>query len=338
MNRKLTLALVAVCVVVAGYFILSKRSGNSSQNASVTSVALSDDDGPGNALVKQAIINLKNSPPFTAEMSHEVDLYGVQVRAPGRYMQMGQGTDKVRFELKAWIDEELASLLRVSDGRFLYSRIALPGETRLMRVDLEQLNRELDMRIPTSRGGNPGSLSGNWMFGGLAFLLTRLDHEFSFAEPEPDMLGQVPVWRIKGQWKLSAYRRMVEMQTGAVPADGVLPSQALPEHIPTSVELVVGRDMEPLLFPYQVRFLREKPVDNAVDEVKDFVASLTGGRHAIATLEFEKVSMNVQLDEAQFIYEPGNEEVEYRSNVYLHAIQTRFPDVNEKVRDELELR
>lgn len=325
MNRKLAFPVVVVLAAITTYFLLYQRPGYFAQEPNLLPVTLPTKDGPGNDLILAAATAMRNSVPFEAVLRHEIHLYGVETQALGKYMQQGQGTDKTRLQLRTSLNGETASLLRVSDGRFVFSRIATPEETQLWRVDLRTMNQNLDSAfINSNDASGAGGGGSNWMLGGLSYLLSRLAHEYAFGEPEADLLGETPVWRIRGVLKHDSFQRMSLMQFGTRPPEGSDPAAILPEHVPTEVELILGRVNEPQLFPYAVRFIRKRAAVTQEENTKSL--ALDDAEQVIATLEFQSIAMNVELDDAEFTYDPGEEEIEYRDEAYLHALQQRFPD------------
>lgn len=326
MKMKLTYYLAAFIVLAAGFGAWS-LFGKPSQGINDKAIwEIADSEGEGNDLVKQAVRAVAEAPAFEADINCVFHVYGTEIHAPGRYYQQGQGTGKVRLYLKASIDGQLASLLRVSDGRFLYSRIDLPDEQRVTRVDMQKVNDELSLRL-----NRPTTLwNGDLMIGGLAYLLTRLDEDFAFDAPVADSLGDVPIWRLRGVWKAKAIRQMVYMQTGQG-GDLENPFELLPTHVPTQIELICARDTKPNLFPYQIRFLGQPKLE-LLDTIKETARANEGefvepDRELIASIEFQRVVLNADLDASLFQYDAGEDEIEYRTEEHVADLKARFPDV-----------
>lgn len=323
MNMKLTKGIVLLGLGIAVVVLFLKQGSSLIPARQLTPLTPAIGDGVGNSLVASAAAHLVQSPPFEAELRQESRLYGVALSAPGRYLQQGQGSGKFRLELKTSIDGQVATMLRVSDGRFLYSRIALPESTTLTRLDLDSIDTTLAEHIPRSSGDITKSKTTTptntpWMFGGLPFLLEELHQDFSFSAPQESQLGETPVWTLAGTWKREAAQRIYLMRTGQSLADDADLREALPEQLPTSVELVLGRGGNLDLFPIQIRFLRDGvSVEHA----------LRPNDNVIASIEFQRVAFNVTLDDVAFNYDAGDEEVEYRTAEYQQTLEARFPHV-----------
>lgn len=317
MNMKLTKGLLLAGLGIGVVFLAGRYGLPLLADREIPPLPLAEGEGPGNQVVTIAADRLVDSPPFEAELRQESRVFGVGLSAPGRYLQKGQGSGQFRLELKTSFNEQVATMLRVSDGRFLYSRIALPGETTLTRLDLDQIDQTLSERVARTRAIDLPNASSPWMFGSLPFLLRQLDFDFSFDAPVETQLGETPTWTLRGVWKRDAAERVVLMRTGQSLLDQQDVRELLPEHFPTSVELVLGRGGALDLFPIHIRFLRDRKASD--------ISLRQDEQSLIASIEFQRVAFNVALDDLAFIYDPGEEEVAYRTGEYQQTLRARFP-------------
>ena len=129
-----------------------------------------------------------------------------------------------------------------------------------------------------------------------------LDRNFAFGPPREAMLGRVPVWVLRGQWK-SASR-----------AASGRPEPSPPQR-PDSVTLALGRDEFIPLFPYRIEFARR---DDPQDEGTGPDNEAT--HRPIVTMEFFEVRRDAALDHKAFVYQVGDQPVEDHTELYLQRL------------------
>ena len=188
---------------------------------------------PSVSLLDEAITRLSRLPSVTANVRQRIDLYGRRLIGFGSYRQMRTRTDLLfRFELKVPVGDTLASLLQVSDGRYLWTYRVLPDkqiekglDASLSTVDLNRV-RELiyDPRQPPTDFG----------MGGLPGLLEQTARMFEFRQAaQKSGLHGTSVWVLDGEIR----RSLVEQMTIPTDSDGAgeeSRSDAL-NHIPDRV-------------------------------------------------------------------------------------------------------
>jgi hypothetical protein len=280
----------------------------------------------GQSLVAQAAQQLLRQPSLEAKIRQQVDLFGQQLAGAGVYRQLFQGPEKrLRFELKLQTAGQAASVQQVSDGRFLYLRRDWPEQKSLSRVDLQRVREAAG----SASGDAPLDSQTAWTaLGGLPRLLYSLDENFRFNEPRRDAIGRLPVWVLDGQWKTEKLVRLLPDQAPDLLAGKPPRLERLPPHLPDSVTVVLGRDELIPLFPYRIAYRRQVAPS----------ASLFGGAasrrgptsRCIVMMELFEVRSRLPLDQAQFNYQAGEQEVVDRTELFLERLglspnKTRSP-------------
>jgi hypothetical protein len=259
------------------------------------------------ALIDRAIFNLESRHSISAEISHEIDLFGQQIRGNGHYYEERSGPrPRIRLELKIPFGEKLGaldipaaeqtgSLVRVCDGRYLWTYRRLLDHEKLAQVDLDRVEKTIE---ETKKSPNEGGLDGLAGAGGLSRLLRGLDASFRFEVLGETTLHGTPVVKLRGQWRPERLVRLLPAQKAAIEQGRAVDLDALPAHLPDSVLLFLGTQD---LFPHRFEYRRSRPKDaqGAGDEDAD-------PDRAIVTMTLLKVSVNLPIDPACFDYRPGD--------------------------------
>src|SRR5262249_6084721 len=159
---------------------------------------------------------------------------------------------RVRLDLRMQVGDKPAIVQEIrSPDAYWVRRDVPPLPPTLGRVDLRQLRKSLAASVPPQAGDVLPQ--GEWiMLGGLSRLLSALDANFQFAEPQADelrftaadgkSLATLPVWNLTGRWKSEKIAALSEREPGKI--------GSLPEQLPDRVDLVLSRseDLVPL-FP-----------------------------------------------------------------------------------------
>jgi len=201
----------------------------------------------------------------------------------------------IRLELRIQVGDQQSSLLQVLSpptpaGHYLWTYRRLPDEERLSRVDLVRAAEALEKAQHAPGLGTEGILSG---LGGLPRLLRGLEATFDFNSAEPGTFGRLPVWRLQGRWKPDRLAKILPDQKAVIEAGEPPDLTRLPEHLPDRVVLMLGQDD---LFPYRVEYRRGIP---------EKAGGQNDGR-PLVTMELFDVKLDVPIDRARFVYNPGN--------------------------------
>ena len=101
----------------------------------------------GQWLVGRAVRELVKQESLQAEIRQQVDLYGHHLVGVGRYRQFFvAGEQRLRLELKLQLGEQVSTLTQVTDGRHFWTRLDMPEETTLSRIDLRRVKEQVWQR------------------------------------------------------------------------------------------------------------------------------------------------------------------------------------------------
>ncbi len=269
-------------------------------------------DVDGQDLIRQAAIRLRELPRIEANVRQRIDLFGQQLSGPGYYSQYGDGSGKVRLQLKLALSGQMASFQQISDGRFLYTQIEMPGSKRRVSfVDTQRIRKAM-RRTVTQVTPQP---TANWMaLGGLSYLLGQLDEHFLFTTAKANSLGdgKIPVWTIHGTWKPEKLAQMLPDQQEAILAGQPARLEDLSSNLPHAVAVTLGRDRRFPLFPYRLVYYQQAP---GVDKKRQKVAP-----HPILSLELFNVRQRADMKASEFDYQPDDNELVDQTNQILQRL------------------
>jgi len=275
--------------------------------------AMADDVGTppeGNALIATAAINLANLPAFEAKLRQRVRLFGHEMVGSGTYLQMTAGRQRMlRLELKMDVAGEVASFQQISDGTTMWIRRDLGDEPALEYINLRHIRQVLSEQS-TDRPPAMETLptGGEWFaLGGLDQLLVGLNRDFQFAPPTPNQIGTVPVWELTGEWNARALAHF-----------GVTTASELPGHFPHRVKVMLGRDQQLPLFPYQIEYGRLSEHSGTATAPGD-----TSAYRAIAAMDLHGVQRRPDLGAQHFRFQPNNQDVTDVTERYVTRLKAR---------------
>ena len=251
----------------------------------------------GQGLVQQAIKELVKQECLQAEIRQQVDLYGHHLVGVGRYRQFFvAGQRHLKLELKLQVDHQVSSMSQVSDGRHFWTRLDLPHETSLSRIDLRRVQETVAQQSLT----DPVAQSSMWMaLGGLPKLLQGLESHFKFSRPQAAQWQEKSVWVTEGTWKPALVEHYWESH------------RSMPEYVPGRVQLVLARDPNIRLFPYRIRFWKSDGV-----EEKDVVSE-----KPMMTIEFADITHPSFFTKKMFQYQRGDQVVIDRTDTFLKHLR-----------------
>lgn len=266
---------------------------------------------PGDKLLVQAANQLERRASLSARLRHQIFLGDNSLYGVGSYWQQGSG-DELRVRLELQIAGQNASLLQISNSRFLWIDRQLPTGRNVSRIDLRQLRADpilsavnLDELEPGSAGWSsvPAELFAHC--GGLTSLLASLSENFSFLPPQAMRLAaqapkgsqpaNVPVFAVVGHWKPEKLASLLSLNSQPSTLNN------LPDRIPQEVLLLVGQaDM----FPYRIEYRRLETPLAANRDATPIPYQLS--TNPLVVLELADVAFDVPIAPGQFDYTPGD--------------------------------
>jgi hypothetical protein len=271
-------------------------------------VLASDEDsavesGTGNEVVRNAAQTINKQPAFEVKVRQRATMFGQRVSGAGFYLQLPD-TDRIllRYEFQLKVGEQLTSLLQVNDGTTLWIRQNFGQLHSQAYVNVRKLREAKQQQL--SETSSAGEFAPNLAVGGLSSILLNIEQSFQFDEPQQSELFNIPTWEISGTWKPERLAQIARDEG------------SLPSHLPDTVKLVLRRDDEFPLLPYRVQFGRTQR--------RDSVASIASGKiavvHPLVTIDLSEPRRRPDLRPADFAFQPSDENVEDRTDVYLRKL------------------
>jgi hypothetical protein len=269
--------------------------------------------GAGQKLVAEAAQRVFEEPAIAADLRYQVDAFGQELIGTGRYLQLGQGANKLlRLDLKMQVAGKPATLQEVCDPLYYWVRRDVPpAPATLGRVDLQTFRKTLAARLNEPQQILP---SDGWIvLGGLPRLLASLEKNFVFGKAEAQnleftgddgLVQRLPIWVIEGRWKPEQLAQISGREAGRNQTG------ELPDQLPDVVRLTLGRTTSVLpLFPYRVAYLKQ--AKSSGEDAKP--APL----RELLTLELFNVHRKGDIDEREFQYSPADQQVQDLTRAYL---------------------
>jgi hypothetical protein len=264
----------------------------------------------GDRLLLQAAAYLERRQSVTARLAYRASIDGAQLSGRGVYLQQGSGED-IRIRMELHLAGTDASLLQVSNSRFVWFDRRLPTGRTVTRIDLRQLRSDPVLAatgIPGSQSGDATWLSGRpdiiAQFGGLPRLLATLTENFRFLPPQAmrlvsakaDPEASVPFFAVVGHWKPEKLASLIEDSgLSAIPSSEI--AAAVPSRVPLEVLLLFGQAD---LFPHRIEYRRLETQPAGAGPPTPFQLSA----RPIVILEFTDVVFDAPIAAGDFDYAP----------------------------------
>ena len=318
MNTCVTsLTLLAVCnwgvgVAIADSQVQNRQTGMARRTARNDSgderPTIQRPDPP--LLVHGAIAALEAHRSITVQIRQKINLFGQELLGTGYYMERRDGGAlqfRMESKIQAHADQDPSSLLKVFDGRYLWTYRSLGGSESLGRVDVEHVKHRLEESGKIVELVDLGKWPG---LGGLPRLLRGLDIGFDFGtvQAEPVRLrNRMLAWKIVGVWKSDRLLQVAPDLKASADKENAIDVDHLPAHLPHSVVLLLGQQD---LFPYRVEFRRGRQGPPAADNA---------GNEGV-TLELSQVNLDGPTKPVWFVYNPGDLDYADQTREFLKSL------------------
>lgn len=244
----------------------------------------------GERIVATALAGLARAESVSARVRQRVRVDDRVVVGAGRYVQLGAGIDqRFRYEMSMQTDTETFEILEVCDGIFNWSFKRLgPNPPQLERLDVRRVREKLDrLKVLDRLGASP-------YLGGIQRSLALTRQWFRFEGVESAAIDDVAVWSVTGTWDAESLAALLPEQAEAIRAAGGLDPPLLPDGMPWSVRLSIGKRE---LFPFRIEWLAIPGPRPAAD----------GPLEPIAVMELYDVQIDGPIDASAFVYRPAIE-------------------------------
>jgi hypothetical protein len=273
-----------------------------------TAAAIANDPDAGaraDRIVTACLTSLVRERSISARMRQRVRVGDHSVVGSGRYLQAGLGEEqRFRFESNLAADTRsqppaigsffTVETLEVCDGVNLWSyRRWGEHPPEVHRVDVARVRQRVE-KITHVNGSDAPAITQH--IGGVQRIITWLREWFFFDRAESAEIDGVPVWLVEGHWHPQQAARIFPELAERIDAEGTVPPDGLPDGVPWSVRLTIGKSA---LFPFRIEYFAvpgERPVaDPRVVTVGVF--------------ELYDVQLGGPVDQTEFIYSPASETV-----------------------------
>ncbi len=252
-----------------------------------------------------AIAMCESRKSLSARLRFEGHLFGKQLVGTGSYAEENRTNDYlIRLELRTQSGPHSSTMVRICDGRYLWTYRKMPAETALTRVDLVRASTALRKHF-SHAPSEPAVLPG---LGGLAYLLRSIHAAFEFHTLEYGRWGKSKlVWRLTGQWNRRHLQLLLPEQSSALERGLPADLSKLPDHLPDRVIIILGQDD---LVPHRIEYRRRLPEKDGTEPTS----------RALLLVDLFDVQTNAKLDPSQFIYQPGDAKVTDATDSFVHSL------------------
>lgn len=267
-----------------------------------------EEQGNAERIVAAALAGLGRADAISARVRQLARVGDVVLKGGGRYLQSGIGEEqRFRFESKLTAETEEFDVLEVNDGLYYWSYRRLGVQPpRLLRIDTRRVRERLGtLGIPEQASVAP-------YLGGVQRSLALVREWFRFDGVSSEMIDDMPIWSIDGQWDRDRLAALLPDKAEAIKSQAGITAAELPEGMPWSVRLSIGKRE---LFPFRIEWLAvpgRRPVAATAPEV-------------VAVLELYEVRVGDPVDATAFVYKPAIEGLMDVSENYTNSLQALRP-------------
>lgn len=147
-------------------------------------------------ILQQSILQSVWGPPAYCVVRQSVDMFGKQLNGVGNYVRGGQGSGKLKFDLRMPAGDQINTLLQVSDGQRLLSIEAIGDVRKRVEVDLGKVRPRL---VFTNESLHDPVVAMYLAIGGQAETLRKIYQKYDWVSVREGKLGEIPVWWLNGR-------------------------------------------------------------------------------------------------------------------------------------------
>ncbi|MCC7335544.1 MAG: hypothetical protein IT422_10620 [Pirellulaceae bacterium] len=191
-------------------------------------------------ILQQSILQSVWGPPAYCVVRQSVTLFDKQLNGVGKYVRGGQGSGKLKFDLRMPAGDQINTLLQVSDGQRLLSIEAIGDVRRRTEVDLGKVRPRL---VLTNESLRDPVVAMYLAIGGQAETLRKIYQKYDWVSVREGKLGDIPVWWLGGRVPPIPVniRSIAEV-------DNLMFVENNSGLLPTHIEIAIGKADAPLPF------------------------------------------------------------------------------------------
>jgi hypothetical protein len=269
--------------------------------------AVGDADAAARAerIVTACLAGLAREASISARMRQRVRVGDHSMVGAGRYLQVGLGEQqRFRFETSLAADSRsqipatgsffTVETLEICDGASFWTyRRWGDHPPEVHRVDVARVRQRVDT---ISHVSGPDAPAITQHIGGVPRIIAWLREWFFFVNAESAEIDGMPVWLVDGRWNADQASRMFPTIEGLVDSAGSVQPAALPDGVPWSVRLSIGKRE---LFPFRIEYFAV-PGERPVNEPQ---------LQTVGVFELYDVQLGEPVDQTEFIYSPASNTV-----------------------------
>ncbi len=237
-ERTATLAKVFVsCVwlLAPPYFVLSAPRPTAAQS-SLAAESIPAEHTPQEIsarILQRSILQSVWGPPAYCVVRQSMSMFSMQLHGVGDYVRGGEGSGRLKYNLRMPAGDQLNTLLQVSDGQRLLSIESIGDVSRRTEVDLGKIRPRLML---TSDSLRDPVVAMYLAIGGQAELLRKIYQQYEWVSVRDGKLGDVEVWWLSGIFP----SQPVPIRSVAA-IDNMLFAENNSGLLPTHIEIAIGK-------------------------------------------------------------------------------------------------
>ncbi len=235
-------------------------------------------------VIRRAIWQAVWGEPVSARVRQRIAMYGRELVGVGSYHHAGEGSAKVKWQMRLAAGDAVTNFLQISDGRLLWTSQQVNETIELSRLDLGRIREQIGP-VRQSDLSNP-LLAMELAIGGQAELLRNVYHRYRWDSAIPTKIDQYPVWILSGE-----IRQTAPIPSARAPIDQAMLQPSVSGLLPQRVRLAIGRTEQFPFFPHRIEYFRQKVEKNQVTW------------EMVNSVEFFEVSKPKELGAEIFQYE-----------------------------------
>ncbi len=208
-------------------------------------------------LLQRCAANLRNASPFKCDLELELSLPISKAKLRGEYWQTGQGGRQSRIEFWLPTENGQLSVLKICDGRFLYTQFRTPERSSLEFVDLDRCTQ----RRKYDRQAEPGNPMRWIASGGLASVFENMAEAFDFAPLVTQKIENSTTATVRGVWNQSQLAKLLQRPFESSSQESEIDWELLPMHLPHAVEIEFIEYSSIGMFPRRIELFRFRSGD-----------------------------------------------------------------------------
>jgi hypothetical protein len=200
-------------------------------------------------ILHQAILQSVWGPPAYCIVRQNVRLFGKELTGVGEFVRGGQGSGKLKFNLRMPAADQLNTLLQVSDGQRLLAIEVIGDVKRRTEVDLGKIRPRLFL---TNERLRDPVIAMYLAIGGQAEALRKIYQQYEWLSIREGRIGNREVWWLGGK---VTYAPIGPRLLAGI--DHKLTAENVSGLLPTRIQVAIGKQDAPLPYwMYQIEYRR----------------------------------------------------------------------------------